>query len=101
MNKYPWGTRSVLMVLGVKKKNVLGASRTRNRLLRKQVLYPLSYEDVTTRLAILTPFCVWVKPKFNPIYLICTQAAQPAKPQTLLPGDLSQSEIWKVEMSRK
>ena len=32
---------------GIKRKNVLGAIRTRNRLLRKQVLYPLSYEDVS------------------------------------------------------
>ena len=47
-------------------KNVPGASRTRNRLLRKQVLYPLSYEDVSVRIAILTPFWIWVKPEFKP-----------------------------------
>ena len=69
VNKYPWGTRSVEK-RGIKRKNVLGASRTRNRLLRKQVLYPLSYEDVTTRLAILTPFWIWVKSKFRRIHIL-------------------------------
>gem|GEM_PF-4083121 len=54
----------------MKKKNVLGAIRTRNRLLRKQVLYPLSYEDVSIRIAILTPFSIWVKVEFS---LTCWQ----------------------------
>gem|GEM_PF-6914034 len=33
----------------IKRKNALGVIRTRNRLLRKQVLYPLSYESVFQR----------------------------------------------------
>ena len=49
--------------LGLNKKDVLGASRTRNRLLRKQVLYPLSYEDVLLRTVILTPIFLPVKGK--------------------------------------
>ena len=46
---------------GLKEKNVLGASRTRNRLLRKQVLCPLSYEDVFIRTHILTLIQIQVK----------------------------------------
>ncbi len=30
----------------IKRINALGVIRTRNRLLRKQVLYPLSYESI-------------------------------------------------------
>ena len=55
---------------GGKKEYVLGAIRTRNRLLRKQVLYPLSYEDFSVRLAILTPFWIWVKVEFKLVLLV-------------------------------
>ena len=59
-----------MMLEEIKKENVLGAIRTRNRLLRKQMLYPLSYEDFSVRLAILTPFRIWVKVEFKPVFLV-------------------------------